>query len=241
MNVKLYSNFIDYYDHHFELDSDLVFYRHMSAGPDRITMLTMMHALGFDVPKHDLVKNLYASMVAEYETEEQLKASKYDNLLQLVIYQNIRSHAGDDKIKMTLAEAYEKHPDLYAAQFIPTIDREGRSMSYRYLSIGKENLWLRYTSTDDWRSNCGNVTIEKVNVSFGVDDKINFDGINLPLYAIDFVPIQHHRSSHMNLCAVDFNVSPGLKGTPVQEMFKPQEIAQLIKDKMVELYEEGKV
>lgn len=230
--MKLRSDFVDYYDHAFS-NKGKVFNRKSTIGPDRREMLFMMHHLGLKVPTHGLVKELYTNLLKNFSSAEEFKASKVHDHYKVVVYHDIKAHRGDGKSLMTATEANEKYPDAYGSQYLPS--RLDKPKSWRYLAIGHRHFWMEFTSNDTWRSNAGEVDIkmftrpetEQADRVYGVD--LIAKGIKLPLFAIDFVPPSTHGSSQ-HLTAVDFNVSPGLRGTPVENELDPSEVASLIEE-----------
>lgn len=228
MRVKLISDFVDIYDHYFDVvDCDVVFSRKTTDGPNRIEMLHMLEAMGLDTPAHGLVSDIYNQSISAFQDDKE--ADEYTNNLTFVVYTDIDSHCGDNKLKLSLKEAFSKYPDCYATSFVKTSsDNSGSSL--RMLSVGDKKLWMMYKSTSDWRSNCGDTSITEISVG----DSPVLKNVRVPLYAIDFVQALDGR-----LFAVDFNVSPGVKDTPAATKFKPSQIAGLIIDKIRELNNEN--
>lgn len=222
--MKLKSNFHDYYDHAFPLDGE-VFSRRSDGGPDRSEMLFMLHHLGFQVPTHGTVSDLYQNLIGSFESEEAFNKAKEYKYYQVVVYHDMKAHNGDGKELMHVTEAKEKFPDAYASQYIPC----PKPRSWRYLSIGRRHFWMEFTSDDTWRSNAGDVNIKLFTQSESAQaDRVHnitlrASSIQLPLFAIDFVGV-HNRL----LTAVDFNVAPGLKNTGLEEELEAQEVANLI-------------
>lgn len=229
MKLKLNSDFYDYYDAFFDLDAEYTLSRRMTDGPNKIEAFKLLNMMGVKTPKYGMVAELYKDLASEfYEGKEAIKKVGYDKLVQLVVYTDINAHAGEGKIKVTLEEAREKYPGHFAVQYIPSDTHMFASRSERLLQIGSRRIWMEYTSTDNWQSNCGDVNITLIPTDSTRTFKIG--EINLPLFAIDYVTSGHDR------LAVDLNVSPGLRGTPVQQLLKGQEVVNLIKDRVVDIY-----
>jgi hypothetical protein len=225
--IRLQSDFHDYYDHWFAgswQKPDIVFSRTTTDGLLRPAMFQRMEFWGLKLPKHGIVKHLYQKLIAESPVEELSLVEEWARTLcEVVVYTDTSAHAGEGKIKVSLAEALEHYPDHFASEHIPAL-ANGCGQSLRYLRIGSRQFWLRYTSADDWRSNCGDVTIEvlceekpKTHVEH-LNDKVNH-----PLFAVDFV-------RGRELYAVDFNVAPGLKGSGIEEHISSEEVYKEISD-----------
>jgi hypothetical protein len=229
MKLKLNSDYFDYYDAWFDLDAEHTLSRRMTDGPNKIEAFKLLNLMGIKTPKYGMVAELYKDLASQfYDGKEAIKKVGYDKVVELVVYTDINAHAGEGKIKVTLEEAREKYPGHFAVQYIPNDTRVFASRSERLLQIGSRRIWLEYTSADNWQSNCGDVNITLIPTDTTRTFKLR--GIRLPFFAIDYVTNGHDR------LAVDLNVSPGLKGTPVQQQLKAQEIVDLIKDRMVDIY-----
>ena len=210
MNVKLLSNFTDFYDHHFDLDGE-VFDRRDNIGMDRRQMFEFFGSLGLKTPFHGTLKEVF---------EHQAEWCPAPELQHAVVYLDLNSHRGNDKIQVRGTDPYwQQFQDDFAAEFIPTYTQPNIGISYRYLQIGPRKWWLEYISASDWRSNYGDV---KINIlaeeAPGFHPKINY-----PLYVVDFLLAG-------GFYAIDFNQSPGLRGTGIENILKPQEVVDLIKE-----------
>jgi hypothetical protein len=227
MKLKLNSDFHDFYDAHFDLDAEHTLSRRMSDGPNKIEAFKLLTLMGIKTPIYGMVSDLYSDAVTKHGGLEAIKKDSYDKIVELVVYTDINAHAGEGKIKVSLAEAQEKYPNHFAVQYIPSDTRMFKGRSERLLQIGYRRIWMEYTSEDNWQSNCGDVNISLIGESkIGNSD---LKEIQLPLFAIDFVVGGRDRM------AVDLNVSPGLKGTPVQQLIRGSEVVELIKDRMVDI------
>ncbi|NLV22953.1 MAG: hypothetical protein GXY49_13400 [Syntrophomonadaceae bacterium] len=217
MQVKLKSDFHDYYDHWFDFDG-IPFERYLRQGRGRRAALEFLSAIGVKTPPYGTpreVMNQTYPRLLEREQELQ-KDSKY--LLSVVIYLDENAHRGEGKVLMPLYQASDKYPNYLCSLFIPPLP--GKSVSMRYLQIGKKGFWLRYTSRDDWRSNCGNVEIEIIKQ----EEDAYHPQIHYPLFAIDYI------ANTEELLAVDLNVSPGVKGTGIEEILSGKEVVDLIRE-----------
>lgn len=209
--VGLRSDYRDYYDHWFAGSwqrADIIFNRYTVGGLPRPAMFKRMAAWGLKVPRHGTGKELSASL-SEVNTR----------LVDAVVYTDVMAHTGDGKIKINLRDAGRYYPNHFCSEYISTI-RDGGGKSLRYLRIGSRQFWLRYSSADDWRSNCGDVSISILFEFEGPKELTDllYDKIKYPLFAVDFV------EKGGVLFAIDFNISPGIKGTGIEKHMLPEEV-----------------
>ena len=126
------------------LESWCYLFYHLASTQYRLLQVQYLQKLDFTVPDYDLVKNL---------------AKKLNPLDQIVLYHDTHAHRGEGKTLSTIQDALIKHPNLLASRYIsfkvPNTKSEIKGLSWRYLQIGTEVFWVEYTSTTDWRSNCG--------------------------------------------------------------------------------------
>jgi len=226
--VKLLSDFRDYYDHWFDgSDSPFSFSRYSYSGMDREQALKYLYQIGFKVPLHGMAKDLYKLKQAEYGDELTL----FQDAVWLVVYLDKRSHRGERKLLMNLKSAMDNYGTCFASEYVftaPSTIHGG--LSFRYLKIGQRTFWLQYRSENDWRSNCGQVSIKVLRQ----EEDGYHKSIKHPLFAIDFVP------SFDGLYAVDFNIAPGVKGTGVEEILPAKAAAQEIKGALIFFSGEGR-
>jgi len=237
MILKLYSDFIDYYDHHFDIDGER-FDRFSTDGMNRIEMFKFLELHGYEVPKHGTVKEIsewypnrwigYDENASKYSDSDEVPKFDTWKFTEVVIYTDLKAHRGEGKIKMRLDEAMEKYPNNFASLYI-----FNWATSYRHLQIGEKSFWLRYCNRGDWRSNCGSVNIKIISQSTGYHKSIKY-----PLFAIDFIgsldpdfyiKYRANIKYELSYSAIDFNISPGIKGTGIEDILKPNEIVELIK------------
>ncbi|MHB1702197.1 MAG: hypothetical protein ACYCSN_19090 [Acidobacteriaceae bacterium] len=210
MQLMLRSDFVDYYDHQFDL-TGRPFPRFSRGGMNRRQMFAFLKRVGLEVPIHGIVRELYERMEA-YDQEYP------ESTMDLVVYLDETAHCGEGKIRLGIKEALAAHPDRFASMYFhPPMDR---AQSTRYLAVGDRAFWLQYESLDDWRSNCGNVRIKVLG-----EEKTGRYPIPFALYAIDFVPIGQLNER----LAVDFNVAPGIRGTGVEDLLSSREAVAAIK------------
>lgn len=206
----LKSDFRDYYDHWFDImtspnDTYATFHRYSRNSMTRRKMFELLESLGNKVPKHDYLH-------------------KMKDVEKVVVYTDQFAHRGEGKELLKLKYAKQKHlrmygaPEMdvnwikhsiYASEYIGT-----SNMTMRKLHIGKMCFFLLYESDDSWRSNYGNV---KVSVLRFFD---NYKNTHAPLWAIDFV----------HDIAIDYNSAPGLVGTGIEDVLKPEDVVKLIRN-----------
>jgi hypothetical protein len=216
MRIALDTDYWDYYDHWFEAPHrphDIVWARHATGGLSRRDMFAYLASLGLRTPAHGSVRDLANKMLAGYAPDT---ARNLAETLELVVYTDEMAHAGEGKLKLTLTAALHEYADHLAAIYLPG-NFACLGVSLRYLRVGRRQFWLRYASANDWRSNCGEVTIEVLGEEKAAAGA-EWSAIALPLYAIDFLP------AHGGLSAVDFNTAPGLWGTGIEDRLPAQEV-----------------
>lgn len=200
--VYLRSDFHDYYDHHFEArlgnPGEVCFRRFTTDGPTREQMFPLLHRLGFAVPPWGSIATLKHIIPRDS---------------RVVVYDDPTAHRGDGKRLMVLEEAVETCDGRVLACMFKGDGHD----SVRTLKIGNRAWQMTYNSTDDWRSNVGDVSI-----SFPVESR-PFNDV-APLVAVDEVSCENGYS-----WAVDYNVAPGMTGTGMEKLLKPAAVAELIK------------
>lgn len=205
MKVKLISDFLDYYDHHFDRDG-VEFFRKSRTCLSRSEIFGLLKSKDFDTPVHGICKHL-----SYYFMPESL----------VVLHLDEYAHCGEGKELIRYDEASRSYPDHFITEYLKG---EVPGLSIRHLTIGNRSWLLEYKSEDDWRSNAGNVEIKVIKELEGSSKSISL----LPLYAIDFV------KDFDVFYAIDFNTSPGLKYTGMEDVLQPKEVAQLIKQSIEE-------
>jgi hypothetical protein len=210
MKLKLMSNFYDYYDHWFDLDGS-TFERSTKGGMVRGRMFGFLRNKGFDTPIYGIVSHLKNAFYLEDDDK-------------IVVYTNENLHCGEGKKLMTLKDAYtdKKLQKCLCTQYINSDNPFNYAVSYRHLQIGNRAFWLRYISYNDWRSNYGDGDIELI------EERKSIKIPSVPLYAIDFV------EKNGIYYAIDFNISPGIRGTGVEDILPAKEVVDLIKESYFE-------
>jgi hypothetical protein len=202
MKLKLRSDFSDYYDHHFDREGQ-VFERMSRTGMDRLAMLdTLYHEMRLPVPTYGPAKHAIGDGAAA-------KGEMW------VVHQDPFAHRGEGKVVLAGSVIRERYDD--DATVVRYIEG-ARGRSLRHLQVGNRAWLLTYESANDWRSNCGDVTIRVGGTCHPMTRA------RWPLFAVDFV-----RDEDGELYAVDLNTSPGLKGTGMEGELKPAEVVRLIK------------
>jgi len=203
MNIKLKTDFIDYYDHLFDRKGT-PFYRYSENSLSRFDMFKYMNNKDINTVEYGYPNDLY----------------KYkDDYNGLVIYKDLYKHRGEGKELVDFDTAKQKYNSDLASLYIDMSTDNYSAISYRLLQIGKYRYWIEYKSRDGWRSNYGYVETDIVNE----DINYSFTKIPEPLYAIDFV------ISNNELLAIDFNTSPGLKSIGLKEELSAGEVVNQIK------------
>lgn len=224
MKLILRSDFIDYYDHHFDILSrpqvHLTYSRMSRNNHTRLDNLVYMREnLNLLVPEFGTVDEISKRMRFSTRTPE------------VVVYLDPKAHQGDGKEKLPLEDALRKHPQNLCTLYLS----EEPSVSYRLIGIGENGprVWLKYSSSNHpWKSNVGEVDIERVAWrGTKKPDRGHIPSVVShisPVFAIDFV------ANGGNMYAVDFNHSPLLRWTGVEELIEPKEIVEGIRQWMIQ-------
>jgi hypothetical protein len=208
--VKIVSDFFDYYDHHFDgSSSEITFSRMSRSGMARREMLEYLKSIGLKVPVFGRPDEVLARLQRNSELP-------LDRSACVVVHLDENAHCGEGKIRIPLHNAIEQYPDSLAVEYIPTPD--GQACTWRYLQIGDKGFWLRYSSQNDWRSNCGDVTV----LLLHQEKDGHHPWIKDPLFAVDFIKGD-------SFYAIDFNVAPCIRGTGVENVLPAKDAAEAIK------------
>jgi hypothetical protein len=197
------------YDSFFSLEGEDIFRRVTTDGLNRKEMLEYLQDLEFTVPLYGYVKDLPLKPTDE-----------------IVVYHDINAHRGEGKERCKVADASR---EAFATQFIPFnvpgVPSEIQGLSWRYLQVGIESFWIEYTSTTDWRSNCGEgdtqVLLRDKTELFSDRQYNELLIFKYPLFAVDFIPAWD------KLYAIDFNIAPQI-ARPVYDLTSPKDIAEAI-------------
>ena len=216
MKIKLLTNFHDYYDHHFDLDG-YVFDRRDNIGMSRPEMFEFFKEKNIDCARNGLVKNLIPKIKKDWDD---IHSEAFQTMKpEIVVYLDNNSHRGENKILLECDEALEKYPDYYSSEFMPSCQNYKKyAISYRSLIIGNCCFFLKYSS-ESWKSNCGN------NLEIEILRKYNHNlNIKYPIFAIDCIKFNN------KYIAIDFNQSPRIEGTGIEDILKPKDVRNLIEE-----------
>lgn len=211
--MRLVSNFIDYYDHHFDLHGD-IFRRMSNEGMNRKEMLEFLSKQNLITPPFGIVNQMKNHALIENEA-------------YVVVHTDITSHRGENKLLMRFNEALEQYPESFMVMYVSSFT----GVSWRYLRVGDRSYILRYES-EDWRSNWDTkqIVVEREDAS---DIHIS---IEAPLYAIDFVKNIKPDGSPV-MVAIDYNIAPQIRGTGVEELLTAIDAADAIKNKLAIIHQ----
>lgn len=221
MPVCIKTNFIDYYDHWFDREG-YIFERRSDGGMSRREMFAFLRHHGSNVPIYGTPADICRSLGNQGSNPEKKSPIK------VVVYLDERAHRGEGKILVPIEYAQKEYPDSLCSMYYPGA---GRAESIRYLQIGDLHVWLKYVSLD-WRSNVEPEIIVLSEIHKGYHPTIHF-----PLFAIDFVSGNTQRADQAtcldDVCnswiAVDFNISPGIRGTGIENALSAKEAAEAIR------------
>lgn len=215
MKIKLESDFNDYYDSAFCADSgetDLILKRISRDGPSQSEVFSLFENAKFLTPRFGKV-----SEVVKRVREELSNFPKdFVESFHIVVHVDEKAHGGDGKKLLTIGKAEKKHPDALGVEYLPTLFGTG-STSYRYLRIGVETFVLKYTSKNDWRSNCGENDIKVLKRTGTVSHQVNFFAFS-PILAIDYLLIGKR------FYAISLNTGPVLGGTGLESIMNGEDI-----------------
>ncbi len=213
--MKLVTNFSDYYDHQFRLDGP-EFRRVSTEGPDRKEQFDILRNMGLKVIPHGQIREIADLW---WDDEEQW-------IRHIVVYNDLMSHCGEGKEMchihrfkwdgcISRLDYIEKCQSLFCSAYCNHMP----GVSWRMLQVGPHRFWMEYRSVEDWRSNCGDGSIEL----FWADmDAGTHKGLDLPLFAVDFA------LGKKGIYAIDLNVAPGIRGTGVEKYLSPKAMVETI-------------
>jgi hypothetical protein len=207
--MKLITDFRDYYDHAFDGKGTEFVRMANDAGPDKREQFRTIKDGGFKIPPVGTLAELH-----------ELDRWEEGRIRFVVAYTDPTKHVGEGKelwgINRWVSNPHMgmpgglRHPekwDTFCSAFVGETTNSG--VSWRRLQVGPHVFWIEYTSETDWRSNCGEGDIELLEAKLNAGYHSH---IRLPLFAVDFV----HGANDMY--AVDFNISPGIKGSGVERV-----------------------
>ena len=204
IKIGLVSDFYDFYDHLFEskmavLNGDVDYVLVRNSKSQVFSRSQMLDLVTYNTPNRDFLDTPMYGKVSSLRHYFSKKPST-----QVVHHKNEYSSKGEDKTLTTLDDSWLSEDD-FCVQYIPS------NCSYRILYIGEYHFYLKYTS-NNWRSNVGEVKIERVmqdSITNGlilesfVDTTLNLH--RFPLLAIDFVIGENNK-----IYVLDVNIAPGI-------------------------------
>lgn len=147
-----------------------------------------------------------------------------------MVYDDEMAHRGDGKY-LKPAWHYVSNPHMgmpggdrhyyekqkFASEFVGDLSKP--PASWRYLFVGSRVLSIYYHSKDLWRSNVGeDAECEYMGYVYSPLPQLPY-----PLYAVDVVEAPDGQEY-----AVDLNVSPGIRGTGVENVLSPYTVVSEI-------------
>lgn len=215
MRLVLETDFSDYYDDYFDKRKNPsvhhTLWRFSKDKTPRLELLSYM-------------KNQLSLIVPEFGTvREVANRIRLDTTNKhVVVYHDEFSHYGDGKEKVGINSAFKRFP-LKPCSLYMSPDEKSESLKYVSIGLGTHFL-LKYTSNHGWKSNVGDVSVELL----GHGDTGPIQSHHYPVFSIDFVV------SNKIPYAVDFNASPKLGGTPIENIMPPDEVVREIKSWIVQ-------
>lgn len=214
--MKLVTDFYDYYDHWFNNNSkkEKIFKRLSNDKTfSRKEMFEYLNSNNIRTVHYGLVKDI----AKEYRADRRV-------LVEVVVYIDEYAHKGEGKCKMPLNVANCLYPNHLCSRYYFNY-----STSYRHLQIGNKAFWLCYMNKNrsDWRSNYGDAFIKILET-----DKNTYSLKKYPLFAIDFLEIFDKETEYCSktYVAMDFNISPQIRGTGIEDILSAKKVFDYIKD-----------
>lgn len=199
--LRLVSDFRDYFDFAFDRDGDL-FIRYSKDILNREDAFRLMRLAGISTVANGYVKDLLKVFTKE----------------PYVIYLDDKAHAANGKI-IARGEERAMFNDFYAS-----VVYGKPAISYRVLNIGNRQWKLEYKSNHEFFSNRGDVEITLLHEITTTYDKIPAPLKGRNFWAVDFVT-----NSLAGELAVDYNTSPQIGKTPIEDILSPTQVVNLLK------------
>ena len=160
MQLKLMSDFVDYYD--IWLDAKgYNFHRYVHSGMSRGPMFRYLESIGIQTVKYGQVSEV---------------CEMYNG--KVVIYTDSNKHAGEGKILMDSKRALVDYPNYLCSVY----ENEKEGESVKYVQLGLYYFKVDCKSYSDWRSNIGKIKNNLLEVDCGYHKDIK-----MPLFSIDYV------------------------------------------------------
>lgn len=219
--MKLLSDFRDYYDYAFDGRGEEFLRYAANFGPSKVEQFRILEAANYYVPKRGLLGDLLE------------RADRND---RFVVYDDVNAHRGDGKrlvatwqlrsnphMGMPGGDRFFHEKQKFASEFLG--DTAKPPISHRWLHVGSRHFYLRYTSSHPWQSNVGDDADCQLIDEYLPEQKrpMMFPELPYALYAVDYVTGKDGREY-----AVDLNVSPGIRGTGVEDLLKPYDAVKEI-------------
>lgn len=219
MKLKLLSNWLDFYDHEFDLEGP-TFKRLTNSGPDRRQMFQIFAENNIKTPMNGSVAAVEQTLRNYWfkNVPDLYRSKLINNDINVMIYFDEMAHCTKGKNVHSLESALKSFPNKYCSLYMPSSDRFSTN-SYRYLQIGTKAFWLSYRSDDEYFSNKDG---EIIGSPATTSPLVGFE--KYPLLAIDFVCSGHE------LYAIDLNIAPGMKDTGIEKILSPKMVVDEIKN-----------
>jgi hypothetical protein len=203
MKLSLVSDFKDFYDDCFDSEGD-VFTRNKSSNLTKPEIFQYLKScLKLNVPVHGICNEMHRY---------------FDNDNLVIVYSSFDKTKIDGRHLVKFSDAIKFHPDKFIVEYL-----KGSMPSFvtKSFSIGKRMWTVTCKSDDYWRSNVGNV---QMNVESEVFDQTRVPS-KMPLFCIDFI------RDFDTYYAIDFDCSPTLNGSGLEQMLEPEIVVELIREK----------
>ena len=210
MKLILKTDFVDYYDNHFDQLSQpvphMTFNRLTRNNFSRKDLFNQLNKMNEPVIPHGNTKEL---------SERFWSAQKF------VVYIDDYAHSGQGKILIDRHQV-PQYTNTLASLYMP----EKPALSLKKIVIGNRIFWAKYQSSHTWKSNVGDYTeLHEPYEDLGINNEL------FPLYTIDYVLGANY------WWAVDLNTAPELGKLNLK--ISPEEIHQEIKNWYERLYDYG--
>lgn len=160
-NLKIQSDFIDYYDSLSSDNTSLIYRRLRSQCKQRGTALKFLKNMG--------LKTLDIKQVSQF----------YRDTNYLCVYTNPKSHDSNGKVVMALDDARLNYPNYIASEYIGLSKTNG--LTLKYLQIGKRRFTLFFKKEDELSLHMGQL----IDIKESQSDYNRLVG--LPIFSIDYI------------------------------------------------------
>lgn len=129
--------------------------------------------------------------------------------------------------RFSIKDAIRDYPDQFCVEYIDSgfLSGKGSKMTRMY-QIGDVNLWVEFSSKNNWRANKGQVDTKII--------RVLKDGyhplIYAPYFSIDYIV---RNNIHY---AVDYSKTNGIKGLGIENYLSRSEIKRLIRKSLDRVY-----